>query len=204
MISSAFWGTLADKYGRKSTLIWTSIFLCYFGFLTSFSPSFHWVLFLRFLVGFFIGGVPQVIIYHSTVVKNYYLELSHSRKNHFQFCRFFFLFFFIIFPIFLHFFQACTLYAEYMPTHVRGRAVMTLSFFWALGALFLAFLAWAVMPELGWRYLVGFSVLPLASFVVMSPFILPESPFYLASIGDKKQVEIELAKVSDFLSFFFE
>ena len=87
-----------------------------------------------------------------------------------------------------------------MPTHVRGRAVMTLSFFWALGALFLAFLAWAVMPELGWRYLVGFSVLPLASFVVMSPFILPESPFYLASIGDKKQVEIELAKVSDFLS----
>ena len=77
---------------------------------------------------------------------------------------------------------------------------MTLSFFWALGALFLAFLAWAVMPELGWRYLVGFSVLPLASFVVMSPFILPESPFYLASIGDKKQVEIELAKVSDFLS----
>merc|ERR1712062_307355 len=92
--------------------------------------------------------------------------------------------------------QACTLYAEYMPTHVRGRAVMTLSFFWALGALFLAFLAWAVMPELGWRYLVGFSVLPLASFVVMSPFILPESPFYLASIGNKKQVEIELAKVA--------
>ena len=97
MISSAFWGTLADKYGRKSTLIWTSIFLCYFGFLTSFSPSFHWVLFLRFLVGFFIGGVPQVIIYHSIVVKNYYLELSHSRKNHFQFCRFFFFFFFFFF-----------------------------------------------------------------------------------------------------------
>ena len=79
---------------------------------------------------------------------------------------------------------------------------MTLSFFWALGALFLAFLAWAVMPTLGWRYLVGFSVLPLASFVIMSPFILPESPFYLASIGDKNRVEIELAKVSKKLIFF--
>ena len=60
MISSAFWGALADKFGRKLTLIWTSVFLCYFGFLTSFSPSFEWVLFLRFLVGFFIGGIPQV------------------------------------------------------------------------------------------------------------------------------------------------
>ena len=85
---------------------------------------------------------------------------------------------------------------------------MTLSFFWALGALFLAFLAWAVMPTLGWRYLMGFSVLPLASFVIMSPFILPESPFYLASIGDKNRVEIELEKVSfekkaNFLFLFF-
>ena len=48
----------------------------------------------------------------------------------------------------------------------------------------------------------GFSVLPLASFVIMSPFILPESPFYLASIGDKNRVEIELAKVSKKLIFF--
>ena len=62
MISSAFWGALADKYGRKPTLIWTSVFLFYFGLLTAFSPSFEWVLFLRFLVGFFIGGVPQVSI----------------------------------------------------------------------------------------------------------------------------------------------
>ena len=59
-ISSGFWGTLADKFGRKPTLLWTSAFLGYFGVLTAFSPSFRWVLFLRFLVGFFIGGVPQV------------------------------------------------------------------------------------------------------------------------------------------------
>ena len=59
-LSSGFWGTLADKFGRKPTLLWTSAFLGYFGVLTAFSPSFRWVLFLRFLVGFFIGGVPQV------------------------------------------------------------------------------------------------------------------------------------------------
>ena len=65
-ISSSFWGTLADKYGRRPTLIWTSVFLCYFGLMTAFSPSFNWVLFLRFLVGFFIGGVPQVSIVQYT------------------------------------------------------------------------------------------------------------------------------------------
>ena len=59
-LSSGFWGILADKFGRKPILIWASSFLCYFGILTAFAPSFHWVLFLRFIVGFFIGSVPQV------------------------------------------------------------------------------------------------------------------------------------------------
>ena len=59
-LSSTFWGTLADKFGRKPILVVTSVFLCYFGILTAFSPSFNWVLFLRFMVGFFIGAIPQV------------------------------------------------------------------------------------------------------------------------------------------------
>lgn len=59
MLASPFWGTVADKFGRRGTLIWASFFLFYFGLLTTFSPSFNWVLFLRFMVGFFIGGMPQ-------------------------------------------------------------------------------------------------------------------------------------------------
>ena len=93
------------------------------------------------------------------------------------------------------YFQACTLYAEYLPTNGRGRAVMSLQFFWSFGAVFLSFAAWAIMPTLGWRYLVGFSTIPLALFVCMSPFVLPESPFYLASVGDKQRLELELEKV---------
>ena len=84
-----------------------------------------------------------------------------------------------------------------MPSGVRGRAVMTLSFYWALGALFLALLAWMVMPSLGWRYLVGLSTLPLALFVILSPKLLPESPLYLSSIGQKEKVLVELQKVAD-------
>lgn len=59
-LSAVFWGMVADKYGRRPTLIITSAFLCYFGFLTSFAPSYGWVVFIRFLVGFYIGGIPQV------------------------------------------------------------------------------------------------------------------------------------------------
>ena len=72
---------------------------------------------------------------------------------------------------------------------------MSLQFFWSFGAVFLSFAAWAIMPTLGWRYLVGFSTIPLALFVCMSPFVLPESPFYLASVGDKQRLELELEKV---------
>lgn len=60
MIASPFWGWLTDRYGRRWPLIWASLFLFYFGLLCSFAPSFKWLLFLRFLVGFFIGCVPQV------------------------------------------------------------------------------------------------------------------------------------------------
>ena len=34
-------------------------FLFYFGILSAAAPSFGWMLFLRYLVGFYIGGVPQ-------------------------------------------------------------------------------------------------------------------------------------------------
>jgi MFS family permease len=91
--------------------------------------------------------------------------------------------------------QVATLYSEYLPTYIRGRAVMTLSFYWAFGALFLALLAWAVMPTLGWRWLIGLSTIPITCFVILSPIILPESPLYLASTGQKEKVQEQLNKV---------
>ena len=40
-------------------LILCSVFTCYFGILSAFSPNFLWMLILRGLVGFGIGGAPQ-------------------------------------------------------------------------------------------------------------------------------------------------
>ncbi|KAK7087899.1 hypothetical protein V1264_021891 [Littorina saxatilis] len=59
MSSSGLWGSICDKYGRKTELIMCSLVTFYFGILSAFSPSFIWLLILRGLVGVGIGGAPQ-------------------------------------------------------------------------------------------------------------------------------------------------
>ncbi|XP_063220101.1 synaptic vesicle 2-related protein [Bacillus rossius redtenbacheri] len=61
MLSSTFWGNLSDRYGRKQALRLCAIFLFYYSLLSSFAPNFLWILFLRGLVGFAIGCVPQSV-----------------------------------------------------------------------------------------------------------------------------------------------
>ncbi|XP_006817913.1 synaptic vesicle 2-related protein-like [Saccoglossus kowalevskii] len=60
-MSSTIWGSICDKYGRRVGLIMCSIWLFYYGVLTAFSPTLLWMLLLRGLVGFGIGGVPQSV-----------------------------------------------------------------------------------------------------------------------------------------------
>ncbi|ODN04059.1 Synaptic vesicle 2-related protein [Orchesella cincta] len=61
MVSSPFWGNLSDKYGRRLAL-WVSVGLLYFyGTMSSFSPGYYWLVFLRGFVGFAIGCVPQSV-----------------------------------------------------------------------------------------------------------------------------------------------
>ncbi|XP_022086272.1 synaptic vesicle 2-related protein-like [Acanthaster planci] len=59
--SSTLWGKMCDKYGRRTGLIFCTLWLFYHGLLSSFSPTYVWILILRCLVGFGIGGVPQSI-----------------------------------------------------------------------------------------------------------------------------------------------
>lgn len=61
MLSSTFWGNLSDRYGRKVALSMCGVLLFYYGMLSSIAPNFLWLLFLRGLVGFAIGCVPQSV-----------------------------------------------------------------------------------------------------------------------------------------------
>ena len=61
MLSSTFWGKVSDQFGRRKALILASFYLFFYGTLSTFAPSFLWIAFLRFLVGFSIGCVPQSV-----------------------------------------------------------------------------------------------------------------------------------------------
>ncbi|XP_071503939.1 synaptic vesicle 2-related protein-like [Diadema antillarum] len=58
-LSAPVWGALADKFGRRGTLGLCSFLVFYFGLLSSFSPTFTWLLILRGLVGTSLGGASQ-------------------------------------------------------------------------------------------------------------------------------------------------
>ncbi|KAK2902124.1 synaptic vesicle 2-related protein [Channa argus] len=61
MISSSLWGNISDKYGRKTGLKLSVLWTMFYGLLSAFAPIYGWILVLRALVGFGIGGAPQSV-----------------------------------------------------------------------------------------------------------------------------------------------
>ncbi|XP_008333775.2 synaptic vesicle 2-related protein isoform X2 [Cynoglossus semilaevis] len=61
MISSSLWGNIADKYGRKTGLKMSVLWTMFYGLMSAFAPIYGWILVLRALVGFGIGGAPQSV-----------------------------------------------------------------------------------------------------------------------------------------------
>ncbi|XP_039253731.1 synaptic vesicle 2-related protein-like [Styela clava] len=65
MLSSSIWGNICDQFGRRTGLILCVVFTFYMGLLSAFSPNYVWILLLRGLVGFGVGGVPQSVTLYS-------------------------------------------------------------------------------------------------------------------------------------------
>jgi putative MFS transporter len=89
---------------------------------------------------------------------------------------------------------------EYLPTKQRGRFLVYLESFWALGTIIVAVLAWAFIPQLpdtGWRYLLAASALPgLIGYWVRRD--VPESPRFLLVQGRADEARAVLQQVADF------
>ena len=60
-ISSPIWGAFSDSYGRRKSLIISSVLLMLFGLITAFSPTFKFLVALRFICGCFISCMPQCV-----------------------------------------------------------------------------------------------------------------------------------------------
>lgn len=56
VVGTIFWGTFADKYGRKATYFCSCAMILVGGFLSGAAPSYLWLLLYRTIAGFGIGG----------------------------------------------------------------------------------------------------------------------------------------------------
>lgn len=109
----------------------------------------QWLLLLRALVGFALGGTPIAV----------------------------------------------TLFAEFCTSARRGQYLLLMQSFWTVGTVMEALLAWAVLPHLGWRWLLALSALPLLLLLAVYPW-LPESPHWLVAKGRYADAEAVLQRVA--------
>jgi MFS transporter, putative metabolite:H+ symporter len=88
------------------------------------------------------------------------------------------------------------LYAEYLPSRNRGRNLVLLESFWALGTVAAAGLALLLIPTVGWRPLLACSALAAALVWWIRRQVL-ESPRYLAASGRTAEARRVLARVAE-------
>ena len=90
-----------------------------------------------------------------------------------------------------------TMMAEFLPSDRRGRWLVLLESFWALGTICLAVLAlWAVQwGDDAWRVIFLVTGLPALVGVVLR-FYIPESPMYLHRSGKSEEARAVLARVA--------
>lgn len=150
LVGAVVWGSLADRIGRRLGFMVTVAIFAVFGLASAFAPNPTWLLILRGLTGFGLGGA---------------LPLDFS------------------------------VYTEYLPSHNRGRHLVLLESFWALGTIAAAGLAWLLVPTLGWRPLLATSALA-GLLVLWIRRRIPESPRYLAAAGRTAEASAVIARVA--------
>jgi len=82
---------------------------------------------------------------------------------------------------------ASTLVSEIVPAHDRGRIVVLLESFWAVGWLVSAIISYFVIPSFGWQVALLLSALP-ALYAIYLRLKLPDSPAFTATKVERRTV----------------
>ncbi|MCH4167030.1 MAG: MFS transporter [Megasphaera sp.] len=93
---------------------------------------------------------------------------------------------------------AATLVSEYAPAHVRGRFIVLLESFWALGWMAAACIAYLFIPVYGWRMAFLIGALP-AVYVFFIRMHMPESVRYLLAKGRIQEARNIVVKLEESL-----
>jgi putative MFS transporter len=87
------------------------------------------------------------------------------------------------------------IFAEYLPRQKRGRYLVYLESFWAVGTIAAAVLAWLLVPRFGWRALLAASAMPGLIVYFIRRYV-PESPRYLLINGRQDEMRAVLTQVA--------
>lgn len=88
------------------------------------------------------------------------------------------------------------LFMEFLPNENRGVNLTLIEFFWTLGSMCEAALAWMVLPRHSWRLLLLLSTIPLFVLLVFI-FLAPESALYSVSANRMAEAKATLQRVAE-------
>lgn len=184
-------------YWLLKGLLMSTFFSLYFGILSSVAPTLIWLMILRSMVGFGVGGAAQAFTSKSFIYK---FVLDHLTI---------YLCFIFIIKCFLSFRPRMIVpnVQHFWVFSGPSEHVWKCAFFFPLIALLervqnliliiqlKVVLAIFIMPTLGWRYLLGFTSIPLAVFGIFC-FFLPESARYYQASGQNDNALKVLERVA--------